>query len=486
MSIPILHINVKFIVIISMHSPTHFFGEIKMKKGKKSKIGILIIGLFFILLYFSIQFGGIGQRIDDETIRDKKVTPFLSAGNSFLYEWNRTWGGGDRDIGNGVAVDSSDKVYVTGNTENFGAGYSDIALVKYDSSGVLQWNRTWGGSEQDIGWGIAVDSSDNIYINGFTKSFSMGDWDIALVKYDENGIQQWNSTWGGAERDIGWGIAVDSSDNIYIIGETESFGAEHADIVLVKYDGNGILKWNHSWGGANWEEGLGVAIDSSSNVYVSGDTYNDVTENSDLVLVKYDENGIQQWNQTWGGVGDDVSWGIVVDSSDNVYLTGYTESFGAGDDDIALVKYDRNGVLLWNRTWGGAKWDRGYGVAVDSSDNVYLAGFTESFGAGNIDMVLVKYDSFGAQQWYRTLGGVESDAGYGVAVDSSNNVYLAGYTYSFGAGDADMILVKYGIAEQPPSDKLIMIVIILVSIASVVGVSITITYVIRKRRKIVE
>jgi len=94
--------------------------------------------------------------------------------------------------------------------------------VKYDSSGVQQWNRTWGGIDEDGGSLTAVDSSDNVYISGWTVSFgagdSAGDSDMVLVKYDSSGVQQWNRTWGGI--DPGWGVAVDSSDNVYLAGDT--------------------------------------------------------------------------------------------------------------------------------------------------------------------------------------------------------------------------------------------------------------------------
>ena len=390
--------------------------------------------MIFILLYFSIQFGGIILSINDEGSENKSITPILSNGKSVSFKWSRTWGGANWDIGTGVTVDLSDNVYVAGYTSSFGAGNYDMVLVKYDGNGTQQWNRTWGGDNDDSGYGVAIDSSDNVYLAGHTDSFGAGGADMVLVKYDGNGTQQWNRTWGGDDYDYGYGVAGDSLDNVYLVGSTRSFGAGGADMVLMKYDGNGTQQWNRTWGGANSDYGTGVAIDSS----------------------------------------------------DNVYLAGGTESFGAGGGDMVLIKYDGNGTQQWNRTWGGDNDDSGYGVAIDSSDNVYLAGATYSFGAGESDMVLIKYDGNGTQQGTRTWGGADWDGGSGVAVDSLDNVYLAGTTYSFGAGGDDMVLVKYSNVEQPASDGFTMVLIIAVSIASIVGVGIAITYFIRKRRKIVE
>jgi uncharacterized delta-60 repeat protein len=469
-----------------MHRTINFFGEIKVKKGKKSKIGLLIIGLFFILLYFSIQFGGIGQRINNETIRDKKITTVLSAGKPVSIEWDRTFGGVNFDGGHGVAVDSLDNIFLVGETYSFGAGSADMVLVKYDKSGTQQWNRTWGGADADYGNGVAVDSSDNVYLAGGTYNFGAGDYDIVLVKYNGNGMQQWNCTWGGDDSDIGYGVAVGSSGNIYVAGFTASFGAGQSDMVLVKYDGNGTQQWNYTWGGSHNDHGDEVALDSSDNVYLAGWTDCFGVGYDDMVLVKYDGNGIQQWNCTWGGAASDYANGVAVDSIDNVYLAGYTYSFGAGKSDMVLIKYDGDGTQQWNYTWGGDDYDDGWGVAVDSLDNVYITGSTNSFGVGNHDMLLVKYDENGTQQGSCTWGGADYDCGYEVAVDSLDNVYLVGETYSFGAGNFDIVLIKYGIAEQPPSDEIIMILIIIISIASAIGVGIAIIYVIRKRRKIAE
>ena len=404
---------------------------------------ICLVG-FILILYFSFILQETNIIINEQDDKNNRnvVTPF-TASNSVAYEWNHTWGGANQDGGFGVTVDSSDNVYLVGETYSFGAGNADMVLVKYNGNGVRQWNHTWGGGSWDYGYGVAVDSSGNIYLAGTTWSFGAGLSDMILVKYNGNGVQQWNHTWGGGSWDFGYGVAVDSSGNIYLAGYTYSFGAGSYDMVLVKYDGNGLQQWNCTWGGANSDYGYGVAVDSSGNVYLVGETYSFGAGSCDMILVKYDGSGVQQWNRTWGGGNYNYGYGVAVDSSGNIYLAGDTESFWEGLSDMILVKYDGNGLQQWNCTWGGPENDDGRGVAVDSSGNIYFAGRTDSFGAGGDDMVLVKYDGNGVQQWNHTWGGPENDDGRGAAVDSSNNIYLAGGTNSFGAGNYDMVLVKY-------------------------------------------
>ena len=124
--------------------------------------------------------------------------------------------------------------------------------------------------------------------------------------------------------------------------------------------------------------------------------------NTNLHSSQVASTSLKLWNYTWGGSGDDCGYGVASDSSGNVYVSGYTTSFGTGVHDIVLVKYDGNGVQQWNRTWGGGGYDRGYGVTVDLSGNVYLVGETYSFGAGYNDIILVKFSPEGIKQWNYT------------------------------------------------------------------------------------
>lgn len=368
----------------------------------------------------------------------------------------------------GVALDSLGNIYFAGYKVGIGLEDEDIVLVKYNENGIQQWNSTWGGINDDIGYDVAVDQSDNVYVVGSTESFGAGDEDMVLVKYNGNGTLQWNITWGDGGFDRCYGGSVDSSENMYLVGVTDSFDLGGGDIALVKYDKNGEQQWNRTWGGIEHDAGRGITIDSLGNIYLVGQTESYGAGDHDIILVKYDENGLQQWNRTWGGISQDIGDDVVVDQSGNVYLVGQTWSFGPGQADIILVKYDLNGIQQWNRTWGGGNQDYGKGAAVDSSGYVYIAGETESFGAGGYDMVLVKYDVNGLEHWYCTWGGADYESGNGIAVNSSNIVYIAGYTESFGTGRNNMVLVKFSpyIASTGIPSYNIFIIIGILSISS--------------------
>ena len=377
-------------------------------------------------------------------------------------------------------MDSSDNIYVTGWTGggldgNTNSGSSDIFLVKYNSSGVKQWTKQWGTSSLDYGYGVTADSSDNIYVTGFTDgaldgNTNSGGGDIFLVKYNSSGTKQWTKQLGTSSvADYGYGVATDSSDNIYVTGytsggldgNTSSGGV--LDLFLVKYNSSGTKQWTKQLGTSAKDVSQGVTVDSSDNIYVTGWTKGGLDGNTnsgvyDLFVVKYDSSGTKQWTQQLGTSSDDYGWRVTVDSSNNIYVTGYTYggldgNTNFGGVDIFLVKYNSSGTKQWTKQLGTSSWDSGYEVTVDSSNNIYVTGCTSggldgNTNSGDCDIFLVKYNSSGTKQWTQQLGTSSSDIANGVTVDSSNNIYVTGQTRggldgNTHSGNYDIFLVKY-------------------------------------------
>jgi Beta-propeller repeat len=417
-------------------------------------------------------------------------------------------GGTSDDEGYGIAVDGSSNVYVTGyfqGTATFGtttktsAGLSDIFVAKYNSSGALQWVQSAGGTLGDGGRGIAVDASGNVYVTGWyrgtatfgtTTKTSAGDVDIFVAKYNSSGAFQWVQSAGGTLGDGGRGIAVDGSGSVYVTGlyeGTATFGtttktsAGGDDIFVAKYNSTGTLQWLQSAGGTLSDVGIDIAVDGSGSVYVTGlyegtATFGTTTKTSagasDIFVAKYNSVGVTwDWVQSAGGTSDDVGYGIAVDGSSNVYVTGYyqgTATFGtgiaikisAGFSDIFMAKYNSSGAFRWVESEGSTSDDFGKGIAVDGSGNVYVTGIygsTATFGtttktsAGFSDIFVAKYNSNGALQWVQSAGGTSFDEGYGIAVGGSGNVYVTGIygsTATFGnnsltsAGATDIFVAR--------------------------------------------
>jgi len=399
-------------------------------------------------------------------------------------EWTQQFGTSEDDYVGGVTVDSSNNIYVTGSTSggldgNTNSGNDckfppcgDIFLVKYNSGGTKQWTKQFGTSSGDSGNGVTVDSSDNIYVTGRTEggldgNTNSGGQDIFLVKYNSSGTKQWTQQLGTSSGDSGTEVTVDSSDSIYVSGYTSggldnNTNSGDYDIFLVKYNSSGTKQWTQQLGTIEKDYGFGMTVDSSDNIYVTGRTEGGLDGNTnsggqDIFLVKYNSSGVKQWTQQFGTSEGDSGNGMTVDSSDNIYVTGSTSggldgNTNSGNDckfppcgDIFLVKYNSGGTKQWTKQFGTSEIDYGSGVTVDSSDNIYVAGGTYGGLDGNTnvggeciiwgdnkrpcgDVILVKYNSGGVKQWTKQLGTSSDDEGHGVTVDSSNNIYVRGYT----------------------------------------------------------
>ena len=420
-------------------------------KSKKLKMQAVGCAIFSILLFSSLPlftfFHGSSLQQNSRTIKE-----LPSTSDTLSLEWYKTWGTSDdydNEDGHGIALDASGNVYITGTTTSYGAGYEDVLLLKYNSSGNLLWYKTWGGYNYDYGRGIAVDGSGNAFITGSTDSYGTGNNNVFLLKYDSSGNLLWYKTWGSSENAGGSGIALDSSGNIFITGSTYSYGAGNRDTLVLKYDSSGSLLWNKTWGGSGDDWGNGIALDGSGNAFITGFTDSYGTGNNDAFLLKYNSSGNLLWYKTWGGSDRDYGYEIALDGLGKAYITGVTYSYGLGNSNAFLLKYDSFGNLLWYKTWGGDSYGDyayGYGIAVDGSGNTFITGTYTSYGPYDVDGILLKYDSSGDLLWEKTWEVSDDDSGesgFGIALDALGNAFITGETYNY--GEFDVSLLKYGV-----------------------------------------
>jgi hypothetical protein len=452
--------------------------------------GLLL--LMSLSAIFVIPVEPIAESSDDSLSREQaRALEELPASTKVSGRYGSTWGwavkagGSDHDTGNGIAVDSSGNAYITGyflETATFGftslvsSGSYDIFIAKLTSSGYWEWAIKAGGSDSDIGNGIAVDSSGNAYITGYfsetatfgsTSLVSSGNYDIFVAKLSSSGSWQWTVKAGGSDSDIGNGIAVDSSGNAYVTGsflETATFGSTSlvssggTDIFIVKLSSSGSWQWVIRVGNSGYDYVNAIAVDSSGNTYVSGDFTGTTTfgstslvssGNYDIFIAKLSSSGSWQWAVKAGGSGIDRGVGIAVDSSGNAYITGHfleNATFGStnltnsGGNDIFIAKLSSSGSWQWAVKAGGSSQDFGGGIAIDSSDNAYVIGYfigTATFGNTSLvttsnltyGIFLAKLSSSGSWQW--AINPPSYGTGNGIAIDSSDNPYIIGTFYSF-------------------------------------------------------
>ncbi len=400
------------------------------------------------------------------------------------------------DVGRKMINDSLGNIYVTGYSLN-SAGNNDMVIWKYDSTGSLDASFGTGGiavsdgaaggtNRDDVGNGIALDGSGNIYVTGYSVN-GAGNNDMVIWKYGSTGsldasfgtggIVVINGAAGGNGNDQAYGIVLDSSDNIYITGPSVTSAGDYA-IVTLKYDSTGSLDASFGTGGIavsngaaggtnNFDESYGITLDSSGNIYVTGYSRN-IANNNDMVILKYDSTGSLDASFGTGGiaVSDGAATGttgwelgneIVLDNSGNIYVTGTGTN---SNNDMVIWKYDSTGsldstfgtggIVVSNGAAGGNGADFGYGIKLDSSSNIYVTGYSTN-SAGNVDMVIWKYDTKGIL--YGTFGtggivvsngaagGTGHDVGNGIILDGSGHLYVTGYSPN--SANYDMVIWKY-------------------------------------------
>jgi hypothetical protein len=206
--------------------------------------------------------------------------------------WSRTYGGTDWDSGYSVVQTEDGGYAIAGRTNSFGAGSADAWLVKTDADGITQWNQTYGGTNSEFGRSVAQTSDGGSAIAGFTGSYGAGGTDVWLVKTDADGIAQWNQTYGGTNSDYGYSMVKTSDGGYAISGSTLSYGAGSGDFFLVKTDAMGTMQWNETYGGTNVDEASSV-VESSDGGYVMADGTLSFGPGPRAVwLVKTDEYGV--------------------------------------------------------------------------------------------------------------------------------------------------------------------------------------------------
>ena len=361
--------------------------------------------------------------------------------------WTQIWGGTDDDTGFSVQEISDGGYIIAGYTCSFGAQWYDVYLMKTDENGDTLWTKIFGGEGYDEAQAVLETTTNEYIVAGKTFSYGAGSSDVYLIKTDENGNLLWTRTYGGALNDEAYSIQH-TSDNGYIIaGHTRSFGGgAWYDVYLIRTDENGDTFWTKTYGDAGdyYDGAYSVQETDDNGFIVAGWTVTPLGQDYhwDVYLIKTDENGDTLWTKKYGGSDDDKGYSVQQTYDGGYIIAGHTESFGAGNRDIYLIRTDANGDTLWTRTYGGTNQDGSSSVLQTSDEGFVIAGYTKSFGSGGYDVYVVKTDENGNILWTKTYGGSYWDEGQDIQQTSDNGYIIVGYASSFGAGLWDVYLIK--------------------------------------------
>ncbi|MFC1987725.1 PKD domain-containing protein [Chloroflexota bacterium] len=371
------------------------------------------------------------------------TSPILAADNPPPdTEWEKTFGGSIDESAYCVEQTTDGGYIIAGNTYSYGAGLWDCYLVKTDASGNMEWEETFGGSASDYARSVEQTTDGGYIIAGTTNSYGAGGSDVYLVKTDASGNMEWEKTFGGSASDFGRFVQQTTDGGYIIAGATYSYGAGNNDYYLVKTDASGNMEWGKTFGGSGGDDGYSVQQTTDGGYVITGATSSYGAGSADIYLVKTDASGNMEWGKTFGGSASDYAFSGKQTTDGGYVITGATYSYGAGTGDYYLVKTDASGNMEWEKTFGGSASEESSSVEQTTDGGYIIAGGTWSYGAGDGDYYLVKTDASGNMEWEKIIGGSDYDYAYCVEQTTDGGYIIAGETYSYGAGEGDVYLVK--------------------------------------------
>jgi uncharacterized delta-60 repeat protein len=373
---------------------------------------------------------------------DFATIKYSNAGASL---WTNRYDGPDPTFvssASAIGADAGGNVFVTGTSASGNA--ASFATLKYSEAGALLWTNRFNdglGNGNDSPAAVMVDSSGNVFVAGTGRN------NYTTIKYSAAGIAFWTNIYSGLGNAGGKlnAMAVDVSGNVFVTGYSLGING-YPEYATIGYSGVGAPSWTNRYSGpVNGEnEASSIAVDASGNVFVTGHSWH--SGDWDYATIKYSSAGMPLWTNRYNGPGnyDDFATAVAVDSSGNVFVAGYSTATN-GHYEYATIKYSGSGVGLWTNRYAGPSKveDVALAIALDASGNIFVSGY--SWGAGSDrDYATIKYSNAGIAMWTNRYNGPGNyiDGASAVAVDSSGNVLVTGVSYGAG-GSYDYATIKY-------------------------------------------
>ncbi len=354
--------------------------------------------------------------------------------------WTKTFGGSDDDYSFSVQQTKDGGYILMATSQSFGAGSQDFWLIKTNPNGDTLWTKKFGENADDWGYSAQQTIDEGYIVTGITRSFNDGsNYDLWLIKTNSSGDTLWTKTFRGNCSDV-TSVQQTTDEGYIIIGSTYSFIVGSSDIWLIKTNANGDTLWTKTYGGSGDDYGHSVQQTKDEGFIITGYTQSFGAGSNDIWLVKTNAEGDTLWTKTFGGSDSDFGNSVQQTKDEGYIVVGTAYSLNGGN--VWLIKTDASGNSIWTKMFVGSHDDGGGSVQQTKDEGYIVTGNTSSFGAGIYDVWLIKTNANGDTLWTKTFGGSKSDGGNSVQQTIDGGYIITGATYSYGAGMSDVWLIK--------------------------------------------
>ena len=327
------------------------------------------------------------------------------------------------------------------------------------------WVKTFGGTSSDVGLSVSLTSENNLLITGSSNSNdgdfngkNKGNRDIFVIKLDSEGNIVWKMSFGGTGEDWGYSMTPTSDDGVLISGFTQSNDGDFKgmnrglfDIFVMKLDMDGNVEWKKIFGGTGDDQLRSMIQSSDGGVLITGNTNSNDGDfkgmnkgNTDIFVMKLDEDGEIKWTKLFGGRFIEYGMSVATTSNDGILITGYSNSddgdfngMNKGDMDIFVIKLDSEGNIVWKKSFGGSSIDYGFSITLSSDSTLLVTGSTGSndstfigLNKGGFDIFIIKLDKDGETLWSKTFGGSSGERCTHISTTTNDDIVITGYTQS--------------------------------------------------------
>jgi hypothetical protein len=351
--------------------------------------------------------------------------------------WARAYGESGDEYCAASCLTSDGGVVIGGSTTSLGG--TDCLVYKLDSQGAIEWQKTYGGSGADwINSSIIETSDQGFIIAATTSSFGAGGEDYWILKLNSDGTIGWQKSFGSANNQRSSSI-IETSDNKFLV-----VGYSNINAWIIKLNADGSILWEKEYYGGGGEIFYTIKEITDGDYIVAGYTASFGAGENDYWVLRLNPDGSIQWQKTYGGsLNDPGGVSLLITSDNDILVAGKTYSFGVGDADWWILKLDDNGNILWQKAYGGGGIDHvSYCISDDQGSNFVIAGYTSSFGTGSNDFLIIEIDNNGLINWQKSFGGTGMDNAYSIVMTQDNYYIVNGYTWSYGAGACDSWVLK--------------------------------------------